>query len=278
MKRRVFAALMVALVVTMCTLAPCSALAATPTFSVSMSGEIWDYYGDAVFYMTKLSSGNWQYSIRNDIVYFIPFVEPVTFQKDYFYQFFYGLTFSKSSGTDAADNVTVSVLLTLHSTDGYWLSDSHSFSLDGSLSVPTVEWMCTNSFTCDGIIISLSSDSDDLQYATLTVSPTMKFALDDGLEAPEGVDTDDTTSGVDGVVDAKGDIELSLGGGGGFGGTQDSLENIMILPQFGEGLIASFSQISTLFTRVVTTCDLSVAITFMLLFGLALFVIGRRVR
>lgn len=276
MKRKTIAALAAALVVFI--LAPCSVFAATPTVSVSMSGKIKDYYAGTVYQMTKLSSGKWQYKINNDSQYLVPFVEPVTFKKDYFYEFFYGITLTRSSGTTAADNIVATVRLSLHSTDGYWISTEHSLSSDGTLTVPTMEWYCTDSFRCDGILISISSDSDDIQYATLTLSPTMKFTLDDGLEAPPGIDSDEITGDIDGVVDAESDIEISLGGGSGFGGVQDQLDDIMTLPEFDEDLVGSFAQIGTLFSRVVTAMDLSVVMTFMLIFGLALFVVGRRVR
>lgn len=277
MKRKAIVALAAALVVVF-TLAPCAVFAATPTVSVSMSGKIQDYYGGTVYQMTKLSSGSWRYNVRNDTDYIIPFVEPVTFFKDYFYEFFTGLTLTKASGTTAANNIVAIVRLSLHSTDGYWVSSDHSFTADGALIVPSLEWYCTNNFRCDGIMISVSSDSDDLQYVTLTVSPTMKFTLDDGLEAPPGIDSDEIVGDIDGVVDAESDIGISLGGGGGFGGVQDQLDDIMTLPEFDADLIGSFAQIGTLFSRVITAMDLSVVMTFMLIFGLALFVVGRRVR
>lgn len=198
-----------------------------------------------------------------------------------------------------ADEIISTVQLHLHSTNGYWVSSKHNILSDGSLNVPAVSWYCTESFECDALyfsftctdgsssevwvsippIFSYSYTTELQQMEGILSSQTDRIISGDGLTPPAGIpdQKEDIEGSLDDYTSAEKDVETALGGGG-FGGAKDQLDSIMQLPALGPDFTAAFAKINTVFSRVVSTFDLSVALTFMLIFGLALFVIGRRVR
>lgn len=226
---------------------------------------------------------------------------PIQFYSGLFYTVdFSGWIFKRSSNSSIpADEIIATVQMHLHSSNGYWVSSKHNILNDGILSVPAVSWYCTESFECDAIYFSFHCTDDSVSECYVAVpfsfaysyqteiqqiegvlsGQTDRIIIGEGLKPPAGI-PDEKKEAEDTLNDyssAEKDVETAIGGGG-FGGAKDQLDSIMKLPSLGADFTAAFAKINIVFTRVVSTFDLSVALTFMLIFGLALFVIGRRVR
>ena len=224
---------------------------------------------------------------------------PIRFHSGLLYTVdFSGWIFKRSSNSPIpADEIVATVQMHLHSSNGYWVSSRHNLLSSGVLSVPAVSWYCTETFDCDAIYFSFEC-TDGFEGEVYVAVPSMftysyqtqmqqiegvlsgqtdRIISGDGLKAPEGIPDDDIKNDFDQLRADENDVEIALGGGG-FDGAKNQLDSIMQLPTLGPDFTSAFARINTVFSRVVSTFDLSVALTFMLVFGLALFVIGRRVR
>lgn len=96
----------------------------------------------------------------------------------------------------------------------------------------------------------------------------------EGLSGTSGVGDSalsGTASGISGAEDA---INDALGDGG-LDGVASRLDSVMDV-ELNDSILASFSAINTLFTRIVDTLDLTIVLTFLLVFALAMYVVGRR--
>lgn len=240
--------------------------------------------------------------VLSDTLYSFPFRwAPVQFHSGLFYTVdFSGWIFKRSSSSMIpGDEIIATVQLHLHSTNGYWVSSKHNILSNGVLNVPAISWYCTESFECDAVYFSFHCTDDSVSEVYVAVPPKFTYSYQtevqqiegilsgqtdriisgDGLTPPAGIpdQKEDTEGSLDDYTSAEKDVETAIGGGG-FGGAKDQLDSIMQLPSLGPDFTAAFAKINTVFSRVVSTFDLSVALTFMLIFGLALFVIGRRVR
>lgn len=89
-----------------------------------------------------------------------------------------------------------------------------------------------------------------------------------------GIDTDNFNNAVGGMDQAEDAIGDAIGG---FDNVDDELDSVMH-PELDSDITSAFSQINSVFTQVVSVLDISSVMMFMLVFGLALFVIGRRLR
>ena len=226
---------------------------------------------------------------------------PIRFHSGLFYTVdFSGWIFKRSNSSSIpADEIIATIQMHLHSTNGYWVSSRHNILSGGVLAVPAVSWYCTETFDCDAIYFSFEATDGSVSEVYVAVpqmftysyqtqiqqiegvlsGQTDRIIIGEGLKPPAGIpdekkETEDTLND---YTTAEKDVETAIGGGG-FGGAKDQLDSIMQLPALGTDFTAAFAKINTVFSRVVSTFDLSVALTFMLIFGLALFVIGRRVR
>lgn len=238
--------------------------------------------------------------VLSDTLYSLPFRwAPIQFHSGLFYTVdFSGWIFKRSSSSMIpGDEIIATVQLHLHSTNGYWVSSKHNILNNGVLNVPAVSWYCTESFECDAVYFSFHCTDDSVSEVYVAVPTTFTYSYQtemqqiegvlsgqtdriisgDGLKAPAGIPDDDIKNTFDQFAADENDVEISLGNGG-FDGAKNQLDSIMQLPTLGPDFTAAFAKINTVFSRVVSTFDLSVALTFMLVFGLALFVIGRRVR
>lgn len=224
---------------------------------------------------------------------------PIRFHSGLLYTVdFSGWIFKRSgSSSIPADEIIATVQMHLHSSNGYWVSSRHNILSNGVLSVPAVTWYCTETFDCDAIYFSFEATDGSVSEVYVAVPEMFTYSYQtqmqqiegvlsgqtdrimsgDGLKAPEGIPDADIKNDFDQLRADENDVEISLGSGG-FDGAKNQLDSIMQLPTLGPDFTSAFARINTVFSRVVSTFDLSVALTFMLVFGLALFVIGRRVR
>ena len=93
----------------------------------------------------------------------------------------------------------------------------------------------------------------------------------DGLNGTSGVNDDQLNGAIAGEEDAQNKIDQALGNPD----VASQLDSAMNSP-LDDNITGSFSFINSLFSRVVTTLDISVVMTFLLVFALAMYVIGRR--
>lgn len=226
---------------------------------------------------------------------------PIRFHSGLLYTVdFSGWIFKRSgSSSIPADEIIATVQMHLHSSNGYWVSSRHNILSNGVLAVPAVTWYCTETFDCDAIYFSFEATDGSVSEVYVAVPEMFTYSYQtqmqqiegvlsgqtdrimsgDGLTPPAGIPSqkEDTQGAIDDYTSAEKNVETAIGSGG-FGGAKDQLDSIMQLPALGSDFTSAFAKINTVFTRVISTMDLSVALTFMLIFGLALFVIGRRVR
>ena len=224
---------------------------------------------------------------------------PIRFHSGLLYTVdFSGWIFKRSNSSSIpADEIIATVQMHLHSTNGYWVSSRHNILSNGVLAVPAVSWYCTETFDCDAIYFSFEATDGSASEVYVAVPEMFTYSYQtqmqqiegvlsgqtdriisgDGLQPPAGIPDDDIKNTFDQLGADENDVEIALGGGG-FDGAKNQLDSIMQLPTLGPDFTAAFAGINSVFTRVVSTFDLSVALTFMLVFGLALFVIGRRVK
>lgn len=100
---------------------------------------------------------------------------------------------------------------------------------------------------------------------------TDKIISGDGLTDPNGVDDSELSGAIQGEADANAAIDDALGGVD--AGAQ--LEEVMD-SGLDDNITGAFKYINQIFSRVVTTLDISAVMTFLLVFALAMYVIGRR--
>ena len=92
-----------------------------------------------------------------------------------------------------------------------------------------------------------------------------------GLSGTSGVDDNQLNGAIAGQDDAQDKINDALGNPNA-ASQLDAAMNV----QLDDNIKGSFSFINSLFARVVTTLDISVVMTFLLVFALAMYVVGRR--
>lgn len=92
-----------------------------------------------------------------------------------------------------------------------------------------------------------------------------------GLSGTSGVDDNQLNGAIAGQDGAQDKINDALGNPN----TASQLDAAMNV-QLDDNIKGSFSFINSLFSRVVTTLDISVVLTFLLVFALAMYVVGRR--
>ena len=93
----------------------------------------------------------------------------------------------------------------------------------------------------------------------------------DGLNGTSGVNDNQLNGAIAGQDDAQDKINDALGNPDA-ASQLDAAMNV----QLDDNIKSSFSFINSLFSRVVTTLDISVVLTFLLVFALAMYVVGRR--
>lgn len=300
--KKILAALFL-LVFTCSLAAPFSVSAATATtvYSVDYNGYMnYTLDGVAKRVQAPVTSHNGKFApdVLTGVDYTFELAEEIEFKRGLYYTIDYNSYISKTHVDTAAPGVVASYRLSLGNADGYYISDVHIFADSGRLYIPAVTFLCTEDFTVDRIYFYCSYDEDNLTsicyygpaFTYSIMSPaeyesalwqgmienqTNQILSGSNLTAPPGINDSEIGNRFDQFEADENDVGTALGG---WDDAQNQLNDIMQLPSFGSDFTAAFAKINTVFTRVVGTLDLSVALTFMLVFGLALFVIGRRVR
>ena len=130
-------------------------------------------------------------------------------------------------------------------------------------------------------LVSVMTDGEHQSklYNDAVKNQTDRILSGDGLHAPGGGQFGGAQGSAGSLDSANKALDKAFGGSGGqFGGAKNKINDTIKSPDLGTNIPAAFSAINTLFSRVVSSLDLSVVLTFLLVFGLAMYVVGRRVR
>lgn len=259
---------------------------AASSFSVPLDGTL--YYGDIANVKRMPSTGDGRYTIKLPSSWFqLNFSQPIEFKAGTYYTLNYGFEVAfLEAGYSDISNWSLSISVEgLGSTTASITSNGGSSGVWGHFSKPYT-FYCDRNFTATYLEIELLSPSN-VALPQFTISNKFTYQISSpaeigadaiiqgsGMTPAPGIDTDNFNNAVGGMDQAEDAIGDAIGG---FDNVDDELDSVMH-PELDSDITSAFSQINSVFTQVVSVLDISSVMMFMLVFGLALFVIGRRLR
>lgn len=260
-------------------------------YSVPFAGTVWHASGEGSIHNMEVKDfGHGPvYRFQGQKFNAMPFTGPVTFYSGNYYSVYIAFEASKMEDPPTTEDITFSV--SMDASGSY----KRTFTLNDTRG--TYSYYGWYTFYCDHTFESefMSIEFDNISSAVIIWSlREFRYAVQSpsdyeaeqnkdfqdalingsGMTPAPGIDTDDFTDAVGGMAGAEDAIGDAIGG---FENVQGELDSIMH-PELDSDITDAFSGIRNVFTRVVSVMDLSSPMIFMLVFGLALFVIGRRVR
>lgn len=259
---------------------------AAESFSVPLAGTL--YYGSISDVKSMHDLGNGSYTIRLPSSWFqLNFSEPIEFKAGTYYTLNYGFAFGfyDSDGPDFTGVSSWSLSISVEGLGSTTVNVQSSSTGFGHFSKPYT-FYCDRDFTASYLEIELVSPTD-VQLPQFTIDKLFTYQISSpaeiganaiiqgsGMTPAPGIDTDNFNNAVGGMDQAEDAIGDAIGG---FENVDDELDSVMH-PELDSDITSAFSQINSVFTQVVSVLDISSVLMFMLVFGLALFVIGRRLR
>lgn len=291
MKRAVSLLLAVCLVAVLIVFCCTSAFAASG-FTVEFAGSVCYGAADDSSSMTDLGSGRYAFTMAD--YQFFPLSKSYSFSSGSWYsgQFLLecrvGLANEPVSVTCTLSYGNYSSVLT-----GSCVTDHTGYGV----CYINFDFSPTESFTSDRIYLDVSvsgipdyglgtvrsfyvSVASDGEHQSSIIGGKIDSAASnilsgEGLSGTSGVDDSPLSGTASGMAGAEGAIDDALGEGG-LDGVASRIDSVMDV-ELNDSILASFSAINTLFTRIVDTLDLTIVLTFLLVFALAMYVVGRRV-
>lgn len=297
MKRAVSLLLAVCLVAVLIVFGCTSAFASTQ-YEVTFSGLITKAPGDASYPESYMWTNDGKWAFRPGAQNLMYFSSPFQFQAGRWYTL--NLDFEFIPGV-VTPSVSYSFSVSLGDVSGTWtgIVSGTSSSADVRVLPSTYTFFCDTSFQSDGIyieldgigndstesygqlgkILTITSESDGEHQSSIIGgkidSAASNILSGEGLSGTSGVDDSPLSGTASGMAGAEGAIDDALGEGG-LDGVASRIDAVMDV-ELNDSILASFSAINTLFTRIVDTLDLTIVLTFLLVFALAMYVVGRRV-
>lgn len=236
----------------------------------------------------------------------VPFETPIQFKAGNYYTLHYEVQFAFESSKQLDPDFVYELDISIDGVAPY--SSKGSYSSDRYVTVRNdTSFYCNSDFTSDYLYVTIDNWSEaggndpymslwSFRYDTLSSTEyqnqvitgaitnqttqiqnqidqsTQDILQGSGLTGPVMPDTSDEESAMDDIKDKEDEIEDLLGG---YDKVTEDVENIMDV-ELDSDIVSALSSIRDVFTRLVDTLQISSLITFMLVMGLGLYILGRR--